>query len=513
MSLLRFTILIIALISLLTAFTWKGMHQKQIETIVVRETGLDSWNGTRLGLVSEDSNEFFPITPVSSSITYMGHSDDNQWFCYMAYDLFYSQGQGFVPESPVPRTDPIVYRSFWKEGTSNRDILADGVNSLNVAWSPNCELVAFYRTVEDSSHVFLSSSGGKDVRDLTPNLEGTMAFRDDALFWSPIFVSPDNQWVYFSYRVRDTKDVYGPAVIYRVSLDGRNLQALTSDFGRDVMMRYLSPDGDWLIFNDLSTPTAGSLQYFYILPTDSGSVAQQNPIELPVNDGTVTTLAIKQAIIIGSIGILLDDNNLGQQYAYPIDSSLGKVISPDEQWIYEYLWDGTTLQISWDGTSQQVRPEFTRGSIVGWSSDGQSILFTRRNPTTQVFELRRLTSSGQDEYIRDLPVDSTVTFLNCVWAENHESCLFIGVGRDSNQLSLYRLGRDGEYLKRYISWENDPSNPDYKAYSYVADGPMITQEATSKRLTPNPIGGPISWVRLPRFSRNGAPIGTPSWLE
>ena len=269
----------------------------------------------------------------------------------------------YTVSSEVLTADKSEYVSqVWMSSTDGKDstqLTYADKSSTNPKWSPDGKWIAFTSTRKDNkSNLYLMRVGGGEAEMITDVKSGVTEFE-----WSP-----DGKWIAYTmtdaksddeekndkarndFRWVDENIKMSRLYVIPVAKDanGKRDQRKLTTMNRNVTGFSWSPDGNSIVFNHVSTPSANDWT--------SSDIAVVN-----VGDGKVMQLATKA-----------DSAESALQYS-PDGKWISGIASDSKHWAQSY-----TICVYPAGGGE---PRFFDGShdsqpsVIGWSADGKRIYF------------------------------------------------------------------------------------------------------------------------------------------
>jgi TolB protein len=254
--------------------------------------------------------------------------------------------------------------------------------------------------------------------------------------------SPDGKWLLFTSDLNQAVDVY------RVRVDGRQLQDLTGASGSNASPAW-SPDGRWIVF---ASNRAGDFALYRMRPDGSDRQrlylgALPTPVRIPAWSPDGEWIAFVQG------GGFQDD-----VYRVRADGTELQRLTNNPQWVVENLaWspDGASLIFQARGTAEAravFRMSIENGnvqSLTAWqpeeyfqsmSPDGEWMITAKRESTG--LKLFRMRTDGSDvRFLNPADISRLINQWGGIWSADGRWIAYMNMGGSSSV--LYRLASEG----------------------------------------------------------------------
>jgi Tol biopolymer transport system component len=268
-----------------------------------------------------------------------------------------------------------------------------------VEWSPASKQIAFVSSVDGDNDIYIMSSEGKDIRNLTNN-----EFDDYIFFWLP-----DSKSIAF-----ESNDS-GYFNLYLVKINGDNENAFIL-LAEDVGSFQISPNGNSIIYEQISTRQQGSSWDIYMMNADGTNktllieteLGSQDPIWSRDGKKIFFGEVVHTSIVVGNYW------------------GAGKLIAPR---IMSMNLDGTDIRLLTDSNSQD--------RVIGVSPDGQSVLFRSDREQYNVFKVYIMDTNGENEK------KLTDMMGRAYWSPFSEGIIFTQTDPEGGKINSYILDENG----------------------------------------------------------------------
>lgn len=208
------------------------------------------------------------------------------------------------------------------DGTNFTRLTTDASEDIEPAWDPNRQQIAFSSNRTGNFEIYLMSSTGGSVRQLTDNNEATNSKPN----WSP-----DGRYIVFeSSRSRGID-------LFVIQVNGEGVQQLTQDTGENRDPAW-SPDGRQIAFSSDRDGSVG----IYLMNTDGSGQTRVSPVDDANHEYPEWSPDGRQIAYAANRGALAE-----LILTDPDGQNLVSLVSVDQSFLTDLAWSPDGTQISY----------------------------------------------------------------------------------------------------------------------------------------------------------------------